>query len=97
MGRIVERVTEWDPPLRMAFTVEESTLPYLSWLGFESAAYDFHLLPGGGCRVSRVTTIRTTLRPAWYWRGLENWGVQSEHRYLFSAVKASLDRAGTNP
>lgn len=97
VGRIVERVTEWEPPRRMAFAVEESTLPYLSWLGFESAAYDFHPLPEGGCRVTRETTIRTTLRPAWYWRSFENWGVQSEHRYLFSAVKASLDRTGTNP
>jgi hypothetical protein len=29
--------------------------------------------------------------PAWYWQPLEELGVQTEHEYLFEAVKKRVD------
>ncbi len=82
-GSIEESVLEWDPPHRMRLAVDRTNMTGRHWLAFDGAEYD---LQGDatGTVIIRVTTIRSNLRPAWYWARFERWGVESEHEYLFS-------------
>lgn len=81
-GSIEEVILAWDPPRRMILAINRTNMPGRHWLDFAGAEYD--LVPDGdGTLVTRTTTIRSNLRPAWYWGPFESWGVQSEHLYLF--------------
>jgi len=82
-GSIEESVLEWDPPRRMRLAIDRTNMPGRHWLEFDGAEYD---LKGDatGTTITRVTTIRSNLQPAWYWARFEKWGVESEHEYLFS-------------
>lgn len=82
-GSIEESVLEWDPPHKMRLAIDRTNMPGRHWLSFNGAEYDLTADPTG-TTITRTTSIRSTLRPAWYWAPFETWGVQSEHRYLFS-------------
>jgi hypothetical protein len=94
VGRIEERVSAWDPPRRMELEIVHWTLPGRHWLGYHSASYELRAAGLGETHVSRVTTITSNLRPAWYWRPLEHLGVRSEHDYLLRDVKHTLEEPG---
>jgi hypothetical protein len=84
-GYIQETVTEWLPPNVMQLSIDRTNMPGRHWLGFETARYDLEKDPNGTV-LTRNTTIISNLYPAWYWRGFERWGVQSEHDYIFSDI-----------
>jgi len=90
VGHIEERVTEWNPPTSMKMEVTEFQLPGSRWLGFKDASYEMHQ-EGDNTVVTRETTITSRLYPAWYWRPLEKFGVESEHDYLFNYVRTALN------
>jgi hypothetical protein len=81
-GSIEESVLEWDPPRKMRLAIDRTNMPGRHWLSFNGAEYDLRA-DTTGTTITRTTTIRSTLRPAWYWARFETWGVQSEHEYLF--------------
>ena len=86
-GFIEETVTAWDPAHHMGLRIDRTHMPGRHWLGFESA--DYWLEPeAGGTRLTRITTISSHLYPAWYWRPLERWGIESEHRYILNDTVA---------
>lgn len=91
VGRIEERVSVWDPPGRMELEIVHWTLPGRHWLGYQSASYELRAAGNGETEVTRITTITSNLRPAWYWRRLEHLGVRSEHGYLLRDVKRTLE------
>jgi Polyketide cyclase / dehydrase and lipid transport len=82
-GSIEESVLEWDPPRKMRLAIDRTNMPGRHWLEFDGAEYDV-TGDATGTTITRTTTIRSNLRPAWYWGRLERWGVESEHEYLFS-------------
>lgn len=82
-GSIEETVLEWQPPYHMRLSIDRTNMPGRHWLEFDGAEYDLQA-DAGGTTLTRVTTIRSNLRPAWYWGRLERWGVSTEHDYLFS-------------
>jgi len=82
-GFIEESVLEWDAPRRMRLAIDRTHMPGRHWLEFEGAEYDLKPV-AGGTELTRITTIRSNLSPAWYWGAFERWGVASEHEYLFS-------------
>lgn len=82
-GSIEESVLEWDPPRKMRLAIDRTNMPGRHWLEFDGAEYDL-TADATGTAITRVTTIRSNLRPAWYWGRFERWGVQSEHQYLFA-------------
>ena len=82
-GSIEETVMEWDPPRTMRLAIDRTNMPGRHWLEFNGAEYDLRG-DATGTTITRVTTIRSNLRPAWYWARFEVWGVASEHEYLFS-------------
>jgi hypothetical protein len=84
-GYIEETVTGWTPPYFMGLSIDRTHMPGRHWLGFESAEY--RLEPrGDSTLLSRQTTVRSNLRPSWYWRFFERLGVESEHNYILRDV-----------
>jgi len=86
-GFISERVTHWEPPHRLELSVEEVKLPGRHWLGFRDATYTLKAIEKGRTRVSRKTTVTSTLRPAFYWRLFEHLGAETEHRYILNSLE----------
>ncbi len=89
-GYIRERITEWDPPRSMKLEIVAWDVPGRPWLEFKDASYEFHQ-ENGQTIMTRTTTIVSHLLPAWYWRRLEKIGVETEHEYLFEAVRRKVD------
>ena len=91
-GHIEERVTEWNPPSSMKFEIVAFDVPGRPWLSFKDASYDL-TQQGQQTVITRTTTIVSRLSPAWYWRRMEKFGVETEHEYLFEEVKRKIERA----
>ena len=91
-GRIEERVTEWNPPSTMKLEITAFDVPGRPWLSFKDASYEL-TSEGGRTIVTRKTTIVSRLSPAWYWRRMEQIGVQTEHEYLFEEIKRKIEGA----
>lgn len=90
-GSIEESVLEWDPPRKMRLAIDRTNMPGRHWLEFDGAEYDL-TADAAGTTITRVTTIRSNLRPAWYWGRFERWGVESEHEYLFADLAERFPR-----
>ena len=91
-GQIEERVTEWNPPSTMKLEITAFDVPGRPWLSFKDASYEL-IGEGGRTIVTRKTTIVSRLSPAWYWRRMEQLGVETEHDYLFEEVKRKIEGA----
>jgi uncharacterized protein YndB with AHSA1/START domain len=89
VGHIEERVVVWDPPRRMELEITEVDLPATRWIGFERAVYTLDDDGHGGARVSRATTIRSSLAPSLYFAPIEALGLALEHDRLLGAVRDS--------
>ena len=85
-GYIEERITGWDPPRLMKLEITAWDVPGRPWLAFQDAGYEIHE-ENGHTIMTRTTTIVSRLLPAWYWRRFERIGVETEHEYLFEAVR----------
>jgi hypothetical protein len=91
-GYIEERITEWNPPNSMKLEITASDVPGRPWLTFRDASYDISRA-NGRTIVTRKTTIISRLSPVWYWRRLEEIGVETEHQYLFEELKKRINGA----
>lgn len=91
-GRIEERVTEWNPPSTMKLEITAFDVPGRPWLSFKDASYELSS-EDGRTIVTRKTTIVSRLSPVWYWRRMEQIGVETEHDYLFEEVKRKIEGA----
>jgi hypothetical protein len=89
-GYIEERITEWDPPRSMKLEITAWDIPGRPWLDFKDASYEFHQ-ENGQTIMTRTTTIASRLLPLWYWSRFERIGVETEHQYLFEAVKNRVE------
>ena len=88
-GYIEETVTGWNPPYSMELQINRTHLPGRHWLEFDQASYQLQA-DGNDTLLTRTTVIGSHLYPAWYWRPLEQLGIESEHRYILDEV---LNRA----
>jgi len=88
-GYIEERITEWNPPHSMKLDITSWDVPGRPWLDFKDASYEIHE-SNGHAVMTRTSTIISRLLPAWYWRRFEKIGVETEHEYLFEAVKNGI-------
>jgi hypothetical protein len=89
-GYIEERITEWNPPHSMKLEITSWDVPGRPWLDFKDATYGIRQ-ENGRTIMTRTTTIVSRLMPAWYWRGFEKIGVETEHAYLFEALSKKID------
>jgi hypothetical protein len=89
-GYIEERITEWEPPHSMKLEITSWDVPGRPWLDFKDASYEIHQ-ENGHTVMTRTSTIISRLLPASYWRACERLGVETEHEYLFAAVRHRIN------
>jgi hypothetical protein len=91
-GTITERITELEKEKILRMDVIDYKLTGRKWLGFKEAIYYFDKVGQDSCKMTRVTTYTSVLRPRFYWQPLENIGINQEHDYVFDNLENDLKR-----
>lgn len=89
-GKIVERITALEKGKLLEMDVISYELTGRKWLGFRKARYRFDSLATNQCRMTRITTYTSELRPRFYWEPLERLGIEQEHSYVFNNLLRQL-------
>jgi len=89
-GKIVEKITQLERGKVLKMDVISYQLTGRKWLGFKEAIYLFDSLAPNKCKMTRITTYTSELRPRLYWKPLEKLGIEQEHEYVFEALKNKL-------
>lgn len=89
-GKIVERITALEKGKLLKMDVIRYELTGRKWLGFKEAIYLFDSVGINQCKMTRVTTYTSTLRPRFYWEPLEKLGIEQEHEYVFRSLANNL-------
>ncbi len=89
-GKIVQRVTAWKKNKLMKMDIIDYGLTGRDWLTFKKAAYLFETLNNGYCKITRISTYKSTLKPRIYWLPFEKMGIEQEHEYVFNNLKEKL-------
>ncbi|HEX8313971.1 MAG TPA: polyketide cyclase [Flavisolibacter sp.] len=89
-GKIVERITALEKGKTLKMDVINYQLTGRKWLGFREAIYLFDSVGINRCKMTRITTYTSALRPRFYWEPLERLGIEQEHEYVFRALANNL-------
>jgi hypothetical protein len=89
-GTITERITELEKGKVLKMDVIDYQLTGREWLGFKEAIYLFEKVGDGSCKLTRITTYTSELRPRFYWEPLEKIGIEQEHDYVFENLGNDL-------
>lgn len=92
-GRIIERVTEYNPGVSLKMDVIDYELTGRNWLGFKEAIYLFEAIGSDSCKMTRITTYTSELYPRIYWEPLERMGIEQEHQYVFNNLERDLSNS----
>lgn len=88
-GHITAEITAYEPGVMLGMKVTEYELTGRHWFHFGDAAYTFEQV-AGGTRVTRTSSYRSELGPAWYWAPLERMGIEQEHEFVLRSLKKNL-------
>lgn len=91
-GTIVEKITELERGKLLKMDVIDYKLVGRNWLGFKQAIYHFDKAGENGCKLTRITTYTSVLKPRFYWEPLEKLGIEQEHDYVFNNLAKDLER-----
>lgn len=91
-GTITERITELEEGKVLRMDVIDYQLTGRKWLGFNEAIYYFDELDDNSCKLTRITTYTSMLKPRLYWQPLEKIGISQEHDYVFENLKNDLKK-----
>jgi hypothetical protein len=106
-GTAIERVTEWVPERKLAFTVVQD-VPAMRELSpyehvhaphavghFRTSLTSFELLPnaGGGTLIVERTSHELRLDPAFYWLPMAQWIVHLNNARVLAHVRAQAERS----
>jgi len=81
-GAVRQRITVWEPPSRLTFHMEATTLGFDRYL--DELADDFVLRPHpSGSEVTRTTTFTARGRLRWVRSAMVLVGLKSLHRFVF--------------
>jgi hypothetical protein len=90
-GTITERITELEKAKVLKMDVIDYKLTGRKWLGFKEAIYYFDKVGQDSCKMTRITTYTSVLKPRIYWQPLEKLGISQEHDYVFDNLKNDLE------
>ncbi len=91
-GTITERITELEKGKILRMDVIDYKLTGRKWLGFKEAIYYFDKVGDNSCKMRRITTYTSVLKPRFYWQPLEELGIRQEHEYVFDNLKNDLKK-----
>ena len=83
IGQINQRITHWDPPRKLQFEMEDTTLYFRPCV--TSIVEEFELVPhaNGSTQITRSTTIKIKGFGAWLKGLIMCVGMKFVHRYVF--------------
>ncbi len=90
-GHITAQVTDYRPGVSLSMKVIEYELTGRHWFHFGDASYTFEQVVEG-TRVTRTSSYRSDLGPAWYWAPLERMGIEQEHEFVLRSLKKNLEQ-----
>ena len=107
-GAFLEPITGWEPPLRLAFDVQEQPEPLEEWsfyrrihpphltTSFRTRRGEFRLvaLPDGRTRLEGSTWYELELAPLAYWRLPADWIVHRIHERVLEHIRALSEASG---
>lgn len=85
-GRLVKRVTAFEPGKRIAFDVVEQTHVQDHALKLTSGSFEFTPLSAGSCRVTLHTSYRPLLTPRLAWRPFERYFCHALHAHVLASM-----------
>jgi hypothetical protein len=85
-GRLVKRVTEFEPGKRIAFDVVEQTHVQDHAMKLTSGSFEFTPLGSGSCRVTLHTGYRPLLTPRLAWRPFERYFCHALHGHVLASM-----------
>lgn len=88
----MERITALERGKVLKMDVIDYKLVGRSWLGFKEAIYYFDKVGEDKCKLTRITTYTSVLKPRFYWQPLEKLGIRQEHDYVFSNLLKDLTK-----
>lgn len=91
-GTITEKITELEKGKTLRMDVIDDQLLGLNWLRFKEADYYFEGVGPDSCRLTRLTTYTSVLKPAFYWSFLEKAAVGQEHNYVLDNLDTDLEK-----
>ena len=91
-GTITEKITELEKGKILKMDVIDYNLTGRKWLGFKEAIYYFDRLGKDSCKMTRITTYTSVLKPRIYWQPLERLGISQEHQYVFDSINKDLEK-----
>ena len=91
-GTITEKITQLEKAKVLRMDVIDYKLTGRKWLGFKEAIYYFDKVGQDSCKLTRLTTYTSVLKPRIYWQPLEKIGIGHEHDYVFDNLKNDLKK-----
>jgi len=91
-GKIIEKITALEKGKLLQMDVIKYELTGRKWLGFKEAIYRFDSLDANRCKMTRITTYTSELKPRFYWGPLERLGIEQEHQYVFDNLINDLNK-----
>lgn len=96
-GTITEKITELEKAKILRMDVIDYQLTGRKWLGFKEAIYYFDAVGKDSCKLTRVTSYSSVLKPRMYWEPLEKMGIEQEHAYVLESLNNDLMRIYNSP
>jgi hypothetical protein len=95
-GKIVEKITQLEKEKVLKMDVISYELTGRKWLGFKEATYTFDSLGTNKCKMTRITSYTSELKPRVYWEPFEQLGIEQEHQYIFDHLNKYLKKKYVN-
>ncbi len=89
-GKITERITEIEKAKVLRMDVIDYKLTGRKWLGFKEAIYYFDKVGQDSCKLTRITTYTSVLKPRFYWKPLETYSIDQEHLFVLKSLEKNL-------
>jgi hypothetical protein len=86
-GRLVKRIDERVPNVRLGFAVAEQTKIENRSVVLKGGSFDFSALGANVTRVILSTRYQPLLGPRWAWRWAEEIGVHTLHGYVLDGMR----------
>lgn len=90
-GEITAQLTKYKKGEILEMDVVDYTLTGRHWFQFVDAKYSLEKVDDSRTRITRTSSYKSTLKPRWYWKPLENLGIEQEHTFVLNSLKKNIE------
>jgi hypothetical protein len=89
-GSIIAEITRYEKGKVLEMDVVDYSLTGREWFHFLDATYTFERVEGQ-TKVTRTSSYKSVLYPRLYWKPLEGWGIEQEHKFVLASLRKNLE------